>query len=177
MPGGREGRGGVAKSEPAGDDAQGARVRRLDTLGYLLDDSIPIPGTGVRVGLDAVIGLVPGLGDIAGVVLSSWIVLQSARLGVGVTVLARMLLNLLIDGVVGAIPLLGDVFDAGWKANDRNLRLLHRALDAPGATRRSSGAIMLGVGLLLVALVAGTIALAWLLISLVFHPGTWTSGI
>lgn len=170
-------RGGVATKTLAREEERDPRVRRLDTLGYLLDDSIPIPGTGMRVGLDAVIGLIPGVGDIAGVVLSSWIVLQGARLGVGVTVIARMLLNLVIDGVVGAIPLLGDLFDAGWKANDRNLRLLHRALESPDAARRSSAAVILGVALLLLALVAGTVWLAWTVISLVFHAGTWSSGI
>ena len=167
----------MAKTELARGEARDPRVRHLDTLGYLLDDSIPIPGTGLRVGLDAVIGLIPGVGDIAGVVLSSWIVLQAARLGVGAAVLARMLLNLVIDGVVGAVPRLGDLFDAGWKANDRNLRLLHRALESPDAARRSSAAVVLGVALLLVALVVGTIWLAWMVISLVFHPGTWSGAI
>ncbi|HEV7587370.1 MAG TPA: DUF4112 domain-containing protein [Longimicrobium sp.] len=165
----------MATTGLARDEKREAAVRRLDTLGYLLDDSIPIPGTGMRVGLDAVIGLVPAVGDVAGVLLSSYIVLQAARLGVGVTVLLRMLLNLLVDGVVGAVPFLGDLFDAGWKANDRNLRLLHRAIASPGTVRRSSTAVVLGVGLLLLALLAGTIALAWVLIGLVFHPGTWTS--
>lgn len=167
----------MAKTKLARGEVRDPRVRNLDTLGYLLDDSIPIPGTGMRVGLDAVIGLIPGFGDIAGVVLSSWIVLQGARLGVGVSVLARMLLNLVIDGVVGAIPFLGDLFDAGWKANDRNLRLLHRALDAPGATRRSSAIVVLGVALLLLAVIVGTVWLAWTVISLVLNPGTWTSAI
>jgi hypothetical protein len=111
------------------------------------------------------------------VVLSSWIVLQAARLGVGVAVLARMLLNLVVDGVLGAVPLLGDLFDAGWKANDRNLRLLHRALDAPGATRRSSAAVVLLVALLLIGIIVGTVALAWTLVQLVFNPGTWTSAV
>jgi len=164
-------------SEPVRDERRDAAVRRLDTLGYLLDDSIPIPGTGRRVGLDALIGLIPGIGDITGVLASTWIVLQAARLGVGVSVLARMLLNLVVDGVVGAVPLLGDLFDAGWKANDRNLRLLHRALDAPGATRRSSLAVVVGVAVLLIAVVVGTIALAWFVLRLFFTPGTWTSGI
>jgi hypothetical protein len=81
-----------------------------------------------------------------------------------------MLLNLLIDGVVGAVPLLGDLFDAGWKANDRNLRLLHRALDDPRATRRASVAVVWGVALLVLTLLAATVVLAWLLIQAVIHP-------
>jgi DNA-binding transcriptional LysR family regulator len=167
----------MAKRALAREGGQDPAVGRLDTLGYLLDNSIPIPGTGRRVGLDALIGLIPGVGDIAGVVLSSWIVLQAARLGVGVAVLARMLLNLVVDGVLGAVPLLGDLFDAGWKANDRNLRLLHRALDAPGATRRSSAAVVLLVALLLIGVIVGTVALAWAFVQLVINPGTWTSAV
>jgi hypothetical protein len=160
----------VATTDVVRDERRELAVRRLDTLGYLLDDSIPIPGTGLRFGLDAVIGLVPGLGDVVGVVLSSYIVLQAARLGAGASVLLRMLLNLLIDGVVGAVPLLGDLFDAGWKANDRNLRLLHRALDDPRATRRASVAVVWGVALLVLTLLAATVVLAWLLIQAVIHP-------
>ena len=149
------------------DEKREAAVRRVDALAHLLDDSIPVPGTGMRFGLDAVIGLVPGIGDAAGALLSSWIVLEGARLGAGVTVVMRMLLNVAIEAVVGAIPVLGDLFDAGWKANVRNIRLLHGAIDAPGATRRSSGLFVLLVFLLLAALFAGTLFLAWLALSTV----------
>jgi hypothetical protein len=164
----------VSTNQAAPLEARTAAVRRLDTLSYLLDDSIPIPGTGMRVGLDAVIGLVPALGDAAGALLSCWILLEAARLGVGVPVIGRMLLNLAIDTLVGAVPVLGDIFDAGWKANDRNLRLVHRALDAPGATRRASGVVLAGVALLLLALVALGLWLAYGVIQLVIHPGSWS---
>ena len=149
----------------ARDEKREAAVRRVDALAHLLDNSIPVPGTGMRFGLDAVIGLVPGVGDAAGALLSSWIVLEGARLGAGVTVVLRMLLNVAIEAVVGAIPILGDLFDAGWKANVRNIRLLHRAIDAPGATRRSSGVIVLFTFLALAALFAGTLFLAWFALS------------
>ena len=149
------------------DEKREAAVRRVDALAHLLDNSIPVPGTGMRFGLDAVIGLVPGVGDAAGALLSSWIVLEGARLGAGVSVILRMLLNVAIEAVVGAIPILGDLFDAGWKANARNVRLLHAAIDAPGATRRSSGVVVLLVFLLLAALFVGTLFLAWLALSAV----------
>lgn len=97
---------------------------RLRRLAWLLDSSIRIPGTRWTVGIDALIGLVPGLGDAVGVLLSSYIVYQAARLGATRGVLARMVLNIAIEGLVGAIPILGDLFDAGFKANQRNIRLL-----------------------------------------------------
>jgi hypothetical protein len=80
-------------------------------------------------------------------------------------VVLRMLLNVAIEAVVGAIPILGDLFDAGWKANVRNMRLLHQSIDAPGAARRSSGVFVLAVFLLLAALFAGALFLAWLVLS------------
>ena len=155
----------MESTEPARDEKREAAVRRVDALAHLLDNSIPVPGTGMRFGLDAVIGLVPGFGDVAGALLSSWIVLEGARLGAGISVVLRMLLNVAIEAVVGAIPLLGDLFDAGWKANVRNIRLLHQSIDAPGATRRSSGVFVGVVFLLLAALFAGTLFQAWLAFS------------
>lgn len=140
--------------------ARSAAVRRLDSLAWLLDDSIPIPGTGRRVGVDAVIGLVPGVGDAAGALLSGYIVVRAAALGAPFAVLMRMVLNVGIEGIVGSIPLLGDLFDAAWKANDRNVRLLHQVVDAPGAAHRSSKAFVLGIMLLVLLVLAGTTAFA-----------------
>jgi hypothetical protein len=134
--------------------AQRARIEHLNSLAHVLDDSIRIPGTGMRIGLDAIIGLVPGIGDAAGGVMSAYIVLQAARLGTPVPVLLRMLLNLVVETVVGGIPLLGDLFDAGYKANLRNLTLLRRSLDTPGPARRSSALVVVGVSLALLALLA-----------------------
>ena len=97
---------------------------RLRRLAWLLDSSIPVPGTRWTVGIDALIGLVPVLGDVAGMLLSSYILLEAVRLGAPKRVLARMALNIAVEGLVGSIPLLGDLFDAGFKANQRNIRLL-----------------------------------------------------
>ncbi|HEX6296554.1 MAG TPA: DUF4112 domain-containing protein [Burkholderiales bacterium] len=97
---------------------------RLRRLAWLLDSSIRIPGTRWSVGIDALIGLVPVLGDAAGVILSSYIVYQAARMGASKGVLARMVLNIAVEGLVGAVPIIGDLFDAGFKANQRNIRLL-----------------------------------------------------
>ena len=111
-------------SAPPSLNASPEAQARLRRLAWLLDSSIRIPGTRWTVGIDALIGLVPGLGDAAGVLLSSYIVYEAARMGAAKGVLARMVLNVAIEGVVGAIPILGDLFDAGFKANQRNIRLL-----------------------------------------------------
>lgn len=146
------------------NDAQSnaGRLKRLDGMAYLLDNSIPIPGTGARVGLDAVIGLVPGIGDVAGAAMSAYIVMQAARMGAPGSVVARMVLNVGIETVVGSIPFLGDLFDAGWKANARNMKLLRAAVDEPGAARRSSRAVVIGAGLALLLILAliGVVAFA-----------------
>lgn len=105
------------------------RLDRLDHLGELLDSSIRIPGIGYRIGYDAIIGLVPGIGDLAGLALSTYIAIEASRYRLPKSTLLRMIANVAIEAVVGAIPLIGDVFDAAYKANLRNLRLLHRRLE------------------------------------------------
>ena len=92
----------------------------------LFDSAFRIPGTGITFGLDPVLGLIPGLGDIASPVLSLFFIWHGVRLRVPKVVLARMVLNVLIDAGAGAIPILGDLFDFGWKANAWNLSLLER---------------------------------------------------
>jgi hypothetical protein len=140
----------AARTDPA------AGVRGLARL---LDSAIAIPGTNFRVGLDALIGLVPGLGDFAGAAMSGYIVLAAARLGVPKPVLFRMIMNVAIDGVVGSVPVLGDVFDAGWRSNTRNTALLDRHLESPAETRKGSVGVMVGVAALLVLLAVGAVVL------------------
>ena len=111
-------------SAPRLGAAEVARLDRLRRLGYLLDNSIAIPGTRYRIGLEAIIGLVPGIGDLVGGGFSAWIILQAARLGAPPPLLARMGWNLLVDAVVGAS------FEAGL-ANIKDL--VERAHDAPPA--------------------------------------------
>lgn len=105
-------------------------LERLRHLSYLLDSAFRIPVLGYRVGWDAIIGLVPGLGDAVGMLFSGYIVFEAARLGVRKSVLARMAFNVALETILGAIPIIGDLFDAVWKANIRNVRLLERALGA-----------------------------------------------
>jgi Domain of unknown function (DUF4112) len=110
-------------------------LERLRQLAHLLDDRFRIPGTTYRIGLDGLIGLVPGVGDAVTTLLALYIVLEARRLGVPLTKLGRMGLNVGVDAVLGAVPLLGDLFDVAWKANRRNLALLLDHLDAERRTR------------------------------------------
>jgi hypothetical protein len=128
--------------------------KHLSQLAWLLDSSIPIPGTRLTVGIDALLGLFPVLGDLLGVLISSYIVNQAARLGAPRIVLMRMAMNVAVEGIVGIIPFAGDVFDAAWKANQRNVRLLDAWLDRPGKTERTSRLFGVALVLALVAFLA-----------------------
>jgi hypothetical protein len=144
-----------------------ATRERLRSLAWLLDSSIPIPGTRLTVGLDALIGLFPILGDLVGVLLSSYILGEAARLGAPRVLLMRMAFNIGVEGVVGIVPLAGDVFDAAWKANQRNVRLLDTWIDRPKKAERSSrlfaALLILGVAAFLALLGAlGFLLVRWL---------------
>lgn len=134
-------------------------LRRLGRLAWLLDSAFVLPGTRFRFGLDALIGLIPGLGDALGVVISSYIIREAARAGAPPTVLARMALNVAVEGVLGLIPIAGDVFDAAWKANQRNVALLEAHSREPNRTSRSSTLV---VTLVLLGLVAFLVLIAFL---------------
>ena len=105
------------------------RIARIDALATLLDTAFVIPGTQIRLGLDALIGLVPGIGDAISTVMSLFIVSEARALGAPRWLVARMMANVAIDGVVGAVPLVGDVFDVAFRANRRNMALLREHLD------------------------------------------------
>jgi hypothetical protein len=104
------------------------RLARLDALATLLDTAFILPGTNVRFGFDAIIGLVPGIGDAITTAISLYIVHEARQLGAPLHVIMRMLANVAIDGFVGAVPVFGDAFDVMWRANRRNVRLLREWL-------------------------------------------------
>lgn len=142
-----------------------ARIRRLS---YYLDSAIPIPGTNRRIGLDPILGLLPVAGDLPAAAVSAYIVAEAAALGAPRETVARMVLNLVVDAVFGSIPLVGDVFDAAWKANRRNVRLFEaRRADPSGAERDGRVLAVAGVLLfvLVVALGAGAALASWWLLS------------
>ena len=99
-------------------------LQRVARLAYWLDDRFRIPGTRRRIGLDGLLGFLPGIGDTATALIASYIVLEAARLGVPKATIARMLANVGIDYAIGLVPLVGDLADLGWKANRRNARML-----------------------------------------------------
>jgi hypothetical protein len=112
--------------------SRAARIARIDALATLLDTAFILPGTNIRFGVDAVIGLVPGIGDVITTALSLYIVGEARALGAPRHLILRMLANVALDGVVGAVPLLGDAFDVMWRANRRNMALLRKHLIARG---------------------------------------------
>src|SRR5947209_12597228 len=105
------------------------RIARIDALATLMDTAFLIPGTQIRFGLDALIGLVPGIGDAVTTIISLYIVSEARALGAPPLLIARMIANVALDGLVGAIPLAGDAFDVAFRANRRNMALLREHLD------------------------------------------------
>ena len=135
-----------------------SRLTRVRTLARVLDSAVPIPGTSMRFGLDPILGLVPGLGDLAGAALSGYIVLAGIRMGVSRTGVIRMLANVAIDTFVGSVPLLGDLFDAGWKSNNRNVALIERHMANPTGARSANRFLVLAAVVVLLLLLSAGIA-------------------
>jgi hypothetical protein len=137
-------------------------------LARALDSAAGIPGTKLRVGIDPLLGLLPGAGDLVGAALSGYIVLTGVQLGAPRTVVMRMIANVAIDTIVGTVPVLGDLFDAGWKSNIRNVALIERHVAEPSDVRASSRMMVAAVALVLLLLAAGGLAVTifavrWLL--------------
>lgn len=124
-----------------------------------------VPGTNFRFGLDSIVGLVPGAGDIAVSGLGAYALLLAFRLKAPASVLTRMLANLAIDTLVGAVPLVGDLFDAAWKANTKNRRLLDAWLANPARTERRSTWTLVVFAALFLLLVAFSFWLTWTIVS------------
>jgi hypothetical protein len=173
-----------------------ATLQRLQHLAHLLDNAFKIPGINYTVGWDAIIGLVPGIGDAITVLPSGYIVYEAYRLGASKATLARMIANVILEVTVGSIPILGDIFDATWKANARNLYLLEQDLVrnsanqgnvAPGSSNSTSNnaphthgfaadqtmfskpsnkSLSYLIGVLLVILVGGIALVLWVVSSL-----------
>ena len=146
--------------------------RSLDQLSHLMDGLFRVPGTGWRVGLDALVGLIPGVGDFATTAVSFYILAAGVRYRVPKVTLLRMAANVGVDYLLGAVPVVGDLFDAAWKSNQMNVELLRQraAVSPEEATRgRASDWLFLGVilAVLLLLLVASVALSLWLLAQLV----------
>jgi hypothetical protein len=118
-----------ATANPFGNLSREQRLQRLELIAKLLDVAFILPGTKIRYGIDGIIGLIPVVGDIVAAALSLWVVREARALGAPWHLTARMLGNVAIQGVVGAVPVAGDAFDVLFRANMRNARLLRRWLE------------------------------------------------
>lgn len=143
--------------------AQAATLQRLRALSHLLDNAIPIPGLG-RIGLDPILGLLPGGGDLFAGLLSTYIVIEGARLGAPAASLTRMVFNILLEVLLGTAPVVGDLFDAAWKANAKNVALLEAHMQNPQPSRQADKrfVILLIAGLFAAIIGVATLSL-WLL--------------
>lgn len=142
----------------------------LRRFAYYMDEAFTVPGTNIKVGIDALLGLIPGIGDVIGGVLSTWIVVGALRHRVPARIIMRMIFNIAIDLVFGAVPLAGDVFDFLYEENVKNMRLLEKHRDRRRPPRSTAAiafvaaCIVLFVVAMAVVLVAGAIAaVLWLI--------------
>jgi hypothetical protein len=143
-----------------------ASERRIKRVTTMLDELVTVPGTSQRVGIDPLIGLIPVVGDAVAAGVGLWVIGEAARFGVPRIVLGRMVVNLLLDLAIGAIPLLGDLYDVAFRSNSRNLALFRRhALDPDSSTRREQG--------FFVGLLALLIGIVWLLLTAVGAVWSW----
>ena len=126
-----------------------------------MDRSIPVGG-GYSIGLDPIIGLIPGIGDLIGTAVSSFIIFQAQRAGVPKATVLRMMANVAIDSAVGAIPFAGDAFDFVFKANQKNLELYREAMRGTRDTRRDVGFLILVALGLMVLFALPILAIVWL---------------
>lgn len=116
------------------------KLKSLDWLAWLLDSSIKIPGTNRTIGLDGIIGLIPGVGDVFASLLSGYIIVRALLMGLPIFVIGQMVVNMVIEGVIGVIPFFGDIFDFIFKSNRRNVRLMQRYFEDPKETAERSAA-------------------------------------
>jgi uncharacterized protein DUF4112 len=144
-----------------------AHIRTLAALrkwSVLLDSAFRVPGTNLTFGLDPIIGLIPGLGDLTSPLFAAVLLLHAVRMRIPRVVQVRMLINAAIDLLIGLIPVLGDLFDFGWKANVRNLALLERHAHPESKATRGDWIFVLSiVGVLVALAVIPLIVAAWLL--------------
>jgi hypothetical protein len=139
----------------------------LDLLSHLLDDCFRVPGTSIRFGLDGIVGFIPGAGDLIAGIASCIIIIAAWARGVSYVTLARMVANWGIEVVLGSVPLVGNLFDIGWKANRRNYKLLAGSLADPKGVTRRSWLFLVGLCVCLGALlIAPLVLLAWLSVHL-----------
>ena len=149
-----------------------ASLRQLRRISHLLDNAIPIPGTPYRIGLDPILGLIPGGGDLIGSIFAGYIVFKSAQMGVPQETLVQMAANIVFDTVAGTVPVAGDLFDVAWKANVKNIELLDAHLGSPEQGKKADWLFVAALLLGLMLIVGGVIFLSVTLLGWLFRAVT-----
>lgn len=141
--------------------------KQVEFLAKLMDSQFCIPGTSIRFGLDSLIGIIPGAGDLSTLAVSGYMLTIMARNGASGYLLARMTLNVIIDALFGSIPILGDIFDVAFKANTRNLQLMKEHYQE-GRHRGSAMKIVIPILLFLLLFISGLVYLTYKLLAYIF---------
>lgn len=144
-------------------------LNRLKKISRIMDTSIRLPG-GYRIGWDGIVGLIPGIGDLVGMVISLYIVTVAMRLGASKTTLLRMLGNIGVETAIGTIPVVGDIFDLAFKANTRNMKILDKHVVDPIGTYRQSNAALIVLLMLAIVLL---LLMTWFIVSIVSRIFMW----
>ena len=152
--------------------SQAASLRRLRRISHLLDNAIPIPGTKHRIGLDPILGLIPGGGDLLGSVFAGYVVFKSAQMGVPQETLLKMAANIVFDTVAGTVPVAGDLFDVAWKANVKNIELLDAHLGSPEQGKKADWLFVAALLLGLILIVGSVIFLSVMIFGWLFRVFT-----
>ena len=152
--------------------SQAASLRRLRRISHLLDNAIPIPGTKYRIGLDPILGLIPGGGDLIGSIFAGYVVFKSAQMGVPQETLVKMAANIVFDTVAGTVPVAGDLFDVAWKANVKNIELLDAHLGSPEQGKKADWLFVAALLLGLILIVGSVIFLSVMIFGWLFRVFT-----
>ena len=152
--------------------SQAASLRRLRRISHLLDNAIPIPGTKHRIGLDPILGLIPGGGDLVGSIFAGYVVFKSAQMGVPQETLLKMAANIVFDTVAGTVPVAGDLFDVAWKANVKNIELLDAHLGSPEQGKKADWLFVAALLLGLILIVGSVIFLSVMIFGWLFRVFT-----
>ncbi|WP_207424111.1 DUF4112 domain-containing protein [Desertivirga brevis] len=144
------------------------KLRWVEKLSYLLDEQFRLPGTKFRFGLDPILNLIPFAGDMSGLLISAALVLTLAKNGASSKIVTLMVLNIVLDATIGAIPIIGHVFDFFFKANKRNIRLLNEHY-VEGKHQGSGKGVLIGVGLVLLVIFILMIYLLWQITAWIFN--------
>ncbi|NEP76480.1 DUF4112 domain-containing protein [Okeania sp. SIO2G5] len=153
-----------------------AKFERVKALSQLLDNAVTIPGTEYSVGLDPIIGLLPGGGDLFMGLLSLYIVVEGFRLGASAPTLTRMATNIAFEVIAGTVPVVGDIFDVAWKANARNVQLLEEHLQSPRPRRQADRVFFFLLMTALLILIGAIATVSFFLFQFIFQLLTTLTG-